>query len=128
MMTAPGYLQAVGSEAPSSAVARPQSSGATAPAVSPQRALLNQYRIACHNQRTRTAGLALDTLDVSRVKEQPHTAALLRRLMQASGLSIEGHRVDASVCHDCLQTRRDQAQAVVERDRRMEAEFAGARN
>jgi ankyrin repeat protein len=59
-------------------------------------------------------------------KEQPHTAALLRRLMQASGLSTEGHRVDASVCHDCLQTRRDQAQAVVERDRRMEAEFAAA--
>jgi len=57
-------------------------------------------------------------------KSQPHSAALLRALMQARGLSTEGHAVPASVCFDCLQTRRDQAREEVERDQRMEAEFA----
>jgi mono/diheme cytochrome c family protein len=32
--------------------------------VSPQRALLNRYCVTCHNQRARTAGLALDTLSL----------------------------------------------------------------
>jgi ankyrin repeat protein len=57
-------------------------------------------------------------------KQQVHTAALLKKLMEARGLSIEGHAVDAKVCFDCLQTRTDQARNVVERDQRMEAEFA----
>jgi ankyrin repeat protein len=57
-------------------------------------------------------------------KEQVHTAALLKKLMAAQGLSTEGHHVDAKVCFDCLQTRTDQARGVVERDAKMEAEFA----
>lgn len=57
-------------------------------------------------------------------KEQLTTAAALKKLMQAKGLSIEGHHVDGSVCFDCLQTRSDQARAVVARDAKMEAEFA----
>ena len=32
----------------------------------PARALLDTYCVTCHNQRLRTAGLALDTLDVTR--------------------------------------------------------------
>jgi mono/diheme cytochrome c family protein len=40
---------------------------ASAPAVSPEAAFLNQYCITCHNQRAKTAGLALDTLDIARV-------------------------------------------------------------
>jgi ankyrin repeat protein len=57
-------------------------------------------------------------------KEQLTTAAALKKLMEARGLSTEGHIVDAKVCFDCLQTRTDQARAVVERDAKMEAEFA----
>src|SRR5215475_9691293 len=34
---------------------------------SPQRALLDQYCVACHNQRLRTAGLTLDIADVDDV-------------------------------------------------------------
>jgi ankyrin repeat protein len=59
-------------------------------------------------------------------KQQTHTAALLKKLMQAKGLSTEGHEVDSKVCLDCLQTRVDQARAVVERDIKMEAEFAAS--
>ena len=57
-------------------------------------------------------------------KAQPHTAALLRELMEARGISTDGHVVPGSVCYDCVQTRRDQSQAVRDRDERMEAEFA----
>ena len=55
-----------------------------------------------------------------------NTAELLKKLMEARGLSTEGHAIDPKVCFDCLQTRTDQARAAIERDRRMEAEFAAA--
>ena len=58
-------------------------------------------------------------------KAQVHTAARLEELMQAHGLDTEGEaqRVPATVCYDCLQTRRDQIRAVTERDEWMEANF-----
>ena len=59
-------------------------------------------------------------------KQQVHTAALLKKLMEAQGLPTGGHEIDARVCFDCLQTRTDLARAVVERDAKMEAEFAAA--
>src|SRR3989442_1106149 len=37
------------------------------PAASSQRSVLNQYCIACHNEKMKTAGLMLDKLDVARV-------------------------------------------------------------
>ena len=40
---------------------------ATRGGCSPEAAFLNQYCITCHNQRTKAAGLALDTLDIARV-------------------------------------------------------------
>ena len=49
-----------------------QQSVAPAPASSsptPSRALLDTYCSGCHNQRTKTAGLALDTLDIANVAE-----------------------------------------------------------
>ena len=63
-------------------------------------------------------------------KAQVHTAALLRELMEARGISTEGegHVVPGSVCYDCIQTRRDQSDAVRERDERMEAEFAAGQS
>jgi len=56
-------------------------------------------------------------------KQQLHTAELLKKLMAARGLSVEGHEIDSKVCLDCLQTRSDQARAALDRDKRMEAEF-----
>ena len=47
-----------------------QSSAASDSAASPaasQRAVINQYCVACHNGRLKTAGLALDNLDTSNV-------------------------------------------------------------
>src|SRR5688572_20796847 len=34
-----------------------------------QRALINQYCVACHNQRLKTAGLALDEIDLNNVSD-----------------------------------------------------------
>ena len=55
---------------------RPQPPGGspaqtTAPAPLAPRALLDRYCVTCHNQRLQTGGLALDTLDVSRVGGAP---------------------------------------------------------
>ena len=42
---------------------------AVAPGVSPQHALVNRYCVGCHNERLKTGGLALDTVDVDHVGE-----------------------------------------------------------
>jgi hypothetical protein len=60
-------------------------------------------------------------------KEQPQTAALLQRLMEARGISSEGHVVESTACYDCYQTRPEQARALLERDERMEKEFAAGK-
>jgi ankyrin repeat protein len=57
-------------------------------------------------------------------KQQPQTARLLSDLMKARGLSTEGQAADGTECLDCIQTHGDQAHAALERDKRMEAEFA----
>jgi mono/diheme cytochrome c family protein len=60
-----------------------------AAAVSPQRALLNQYCVGCHNQRGRAAGqeaarkLTLDDLDVNRVSDRPEIWEAVVRKMRA---------------------------------------------
>lgn len=57
-------------------------------------------------------------------KQQPQTAELLKKMYEARGISTEGHRADGTECLDCIQTHPDQAKAALERDVRMEAEFA----
>jgi hypothetical protein len=38
---------------------------------SPNRALLDQYCIGCHNQRSKTGGVAFDTMDITDLSKQP---------------------------------------------------------
>jgi mono/diheme cytochrome c family protein len=45
-----------------------QSQG-TPSAIAQHKALIDQYCVTCHNQRTRTAGLALDSLDLTKLSE-----------------------------------------------------------
>jgi mono/diheme cytochrome c family protein len=52
--------------------AQPQGGSATtgaSPAIAQQKALIDQYCVTCHNQRAKTAGLALDTLDLTKLPE-----------------------------------------------------------
>ena len=58
-------------------------------------------------------------------KAQKHTAALLRRIMEARGIPTggEGHAIPGTLCFDCLQTRRDQIEERVAWEAELEAEF-----
>ena len=49
----------------------PTQTPAASGTIAPQRALVTQYCIGCHNQRLRTGSLALDTLDVTDVAAHP---------------------------------------------------------
>jgi uncharacterized protein len=57
-------------------------------------------------------------------KQQPQTAELLKTLYRARGLSVDGQTADGTECLDCIQTHPDQAKAALDRDVRMEADFA----
>ena len=48
--------------------AQQQPAGSPPPSLSPQRTVIDQYCVSCHNGRVRTAGLALDTIDLQRVE------------------------------------------------------------
>src|SRR5439155_1146964 len=60
-----------------------------APPVSPQRALLNQYCVGCHNQRAKAAGqeaarkLTLDDLDVAKAGDHADAWEMVVRKMRA---------------------------------------------
>ena len=58
-------------------------------------------------------------------KAQKHTAAQLRELMTARGISTdgEGHLVPGSVCYDCLQTRRDQIELWTKWEEELASEY-----
>ena len=45
--------------------ARQQPKPTPPPSTTQYRALLDQYCVGCHNQRSKTAGLTLDTMDLS---------------------------------------------------------------
>ena len=51
-----------------------QPGGGLSPSVSPPRGLLDQYCVSCHNDKLKTAGLALDTMDP---EDQPRLLHIL---------------------------------------------------
>ncbi|MEO8256378.1 MAG: DUF1592 domain-containing protein [Acidobacteriota bacterium] len=59
-------LSIVASQPQASALSQQQpAAGVTAPAITPERALVDKYCVTCHNQRVKTGGLALDTLNLA---------------------------------------------------------------
>ncbi len=66
-------------------------------AVSTARAMLDRYCVTCHNERTRTAGLTLDTLNIGRVGEAPSTWEHVIRRLTANAMPPAGRpRPDAA--------------------------------
>ncbi len=63
--------------------AQPTPAGQTG---SPQRALLDQYCVGCHNERSLTADLALDTLDVDNVAMAPDVWERVVRKLRAGAM------------------------------------------
>jgi hypothetical protein len=53
------------------------------PAASPQRALINQYCTGCHNDKLKTAGLALNTVSVENVDQNPEVWEKVLRKVRA---------------------------------------------
>ena len=75
------------------------SAGGATPAAD-GRALLDRYCVACHNRRTLTAGLALDTLDLSRVSADAAVWEHVVRRLRAGEMPPAGRpRPDADAAH-----------------------------
>src|SRR5437867_13136068 len=62
------------------------------------RATLNQYCVTCHNQRTKTAGLALDTMDLSAIGRDAETWEKVVRKLRSGMMPPQGasHPDDAT--------------------------------
>jgi hypothetical protein len=92
----------------------PRQSPQASPATS-SRAVINQYCVGCHNERTKTANLALDALDVDRVTEHTETWEKVVRKLRARMMPPLGRprpdeaTFDAVVQH--LETSLDRAAA-----------------
>src|SRR5437899_9620054 len=85
------------------------------PAVSPERAVVSQYCVGCHNSKVKAAGLALDTVSAENVSE--HTEVwekvvrkLRARYMPPPGLPRPDERTYDAVV-SALETSLDSAAA-----------------
>ena len=63
---------------------RPDEPGAT------PRALLDQYCVACHNEKLKTAGLALDALDLTRIGDHAEIGEKIVRKLRAGMMPPTG--------------------------------------
>ena len=83
-----------------SAPRQPAATPATAPGTVDLRAALDTYCVACHNQRLKTAGLTLDTIDAA----SPHTTPeiwekVIARLSAGTMPPAGRPRPDAAAAH-----------------------------
>src|SRR5688572_3200717 len=69
-----------------------QSTNSAASPFPRQRALLDQYCVTCHNQRTQTGGLTLDRLDLVRVTEDAEVWEKVVRKLRAGLMPPSGAR------------------------------------
>ena len=65
-------------------------SAEVAPGASPPRAVLDRYCVTCHNQRTKTGGLALDTLDLAQPGEHADVWEKVVRKMRTGAMPPVG--------------------------------------
>ena len=97
ILSATGLLP-VGREVPRSAVtlafsdAAPQQppSGNAAAVTLPAREVLERYCITCHNQRLKTAGLALDTMDLAKVGDSAEVWEKVVRKLRTGAMPPAG--------------------------------------
>src|SRR5262245_812575 len=79
-----GYHDAVQTQATSSPAVGlvPQTTARTAGTAEPlaPRAMFDRYCVTCHNQRSKTAGLALDTLGVEEATDAASLEKVVRKL------------------------------------------------
>ena len=99
--------------APAEASPQLPHSGAVEP--TSQRALLDRYCVACHNQRLRTAGLTLDAMDLGAVAARPEVWEKVVRKLRAGLMPPAGRPRPAAHEYDdlagWLESRLDRAAA-----------------
>jgi hypothetical protein len=76
---------------------------------SPDRATLDRYCVTCHNARVRSAGLALDTLDVSRVSGDPATWEKVVRKLRGRMMPPAGMQRPDEATYDALASHLETA-------------------
>ncbi|HXP89028.1 MAG TPA: DUF1592 domain-containing protein [Bryobacteraceae bacterium] len=89
--------------APAQSVGAPKQ--APKPAALPaaaQRALLDQYCVGCHNQKARTGGLALDSLDLSRAGDHAETLEKVIRKLRAGMMPPAGAKRPDPATYEAL--------------------------
>src|SRR5215510_3614291 len=87
------FLLAAASNVAQNAPAPRQNVVAPAPSIDPlDPALLNQYCITCHNQRAKTAGLMLDTLDYQHLDKDTATWEKVIRKVKTGMMPPSGAR------------------------------------
>ena len=91
-----GYGQAAGPQRqPSGTVAAPataQRASASAAATTAQAALLNQYCLGCHNDRTKRGNLSLENLDLTALGDNPQLWEKVVRKLRAGVMPPPGTR------------------------------------
>jgi len=104
-LTLVGYLSLDAAEPP----ARPGSGVQAAAAQRPdaattisERGTLDTYCVSCHNQRLRTGGLALDTVDVGNVGAEPEVWEKVARKLRAGAMPPPGSRRPTQPTYDAL--------------------------
>jgi hypothetical protein len=80
----PGFALAVG------LIALLHAAPACAQQLSPQRALINQYCVTCHNEKAKTAGLMLDKLDLDNVGSHAETWEKVVRKLRVGAMPPQG--------------------------------------
>ena len=92
---------------------RPETASRTAPSEPAPRAVLQRYCFACHNQRTLTAGLALDVLDMTRAGEHPEVWEAVIRKLRTGAMPPAGRPRPDKATYDAvvawLETELDRA-------------------
>ena len=81
-------LRGVSERALGTRVFNQESAGAAPTSASGARELLDTYCVACHNERTRTAGLTLDTMDISQVAEGASVWEFVLRKLRADAMPL----------------------------------------
>ena len=79
--------------------AAPQAPGTAAP-----RAVLQRYCFACHNDRARTGGLALDVLDMAHVEEDAHVWEQVVRKLRTGAMPPAGRPRPDAATYDAVAT------------------------
>ena len=108
LAAASGYVEVAGRQQPPA--------GEISPPLSSQQIVLNRYCVTCHNHKLRTAGLALDTMDVEHVSASADVWEKVIKKLRARAMPPVGRARPDEATYDALaswlETEIDKVDAV----------------